>query len=89
MIGQRLGVTEAFVRRGRNKASGLERTKSVCLVHIAEHGNAERGEIALAPPASTTGIPQEEDYLLKMSDIAKVQVRAKLVVLSCCHSGRR
>ena len=50
MIGQRLGVTEAFVRRGRNKASGLERTKSVCLVHIAEHGNAERGEIALLCP---------------------------------------
>ena len=25
---------------------------------------------------------------MKMSDIAKVQVRAKLVVLSCCHSGR-
>ena len=66
----------------------LERTKSGSLVHIAAHGNAERGEIALAPPASTTWIPQEEDYLLKMSDIAKVQVRAKLVVLSCCHSGR-
>ena len=25
---------------------------------------------------------------MKMSDISKVQVRAKLVVLSCCHSGR-
>ena len=57
------------------------------LVHIAAHGNAERGEIALAPPGSTAGIPQEDDYLLKVSDISKVQVRAKLVVLSCCHSG--
>jgi len=25
---------------------------------------------------------------LTMSDISKVQLRAKLVVLSCCHSGR-
>jgi len=60
----------------------------VSLIHIAAHGNAERGEIALAPPRSITGIPQEDDYLLKMSDISQVQVRAKLVVLSCCHSGR-
>ena len=41
-----------------------------------------------APPGSTAGIPREDDYLLKMSDISQVQVRAKLVVLSCCHSGR-
>jgi len=52
------------------------------------HGNAERGEIALTPPRITTGIPQEDDYLLKMSDISIVRVRAKLVVLSCDHSGR-
>jgi len=64
------------------------RIKSVSLIHIAAHGNAERGEIALAPAGSTGGIPQEDDYLLKMSDISQVQVRAKLVVLSCCHSGR-
>ena len=87
MIGQRLGV-QPLLGEDATKPAVLERIKSACLVHIAAHGNAVRGEIALAPPASTTGIPQEEDYLLKMSDIAKVQVRAKLVVLSCCHSGR-
>ena len=58
------------------------------LIHIAAHGNAERGEIALAPPGSTAGIPQEDDYLLKMFEISKVQLRAKLVILSCCYSGR-
>ena len=26
--------------------------------------------------------------MLTMADIAKVRIRAKLVVLSCCHSGR-
>ena len=63
--------------------------KSLSLVQISAHGNAERGEIALAPPVSTTGIPQEDDCLsVKMSDIAKIHVRAKLVVLGCCHSGR-
>ena len=32
--------------------------------------------------------PQEEDYLLTMADISQVRLRAKLVVLSCCHSAR-
>ena len=92
MIARRLGVWP-LIGQDATKKAVLEKLNSVSLIHIAAHGNAERGEIALAPqhPAprgSTTGIPQEDDYLLKMSDISKVKVRAKLVVLSCCHSGR-
>ena len=97
MIARRLGVWPLLGQDATKKAV-LEKLNSVSLIHIAAHGNAERGEIALAPlhpaplhpapPRSTTGIPREEDYLLKMSDISKVKVRAKLVVLSCCHSGR-
>ena len=91
-IAQRLGVWP-LIGQDATKKAVLEKLNSVSLIHIAAHGNAERGEIALAPlhpvpPGSTTGIPQEDDYLLKMSDISKVKVRAKLVVLSCCHSGR-
>ena len=94
MIARRLGVWP-LLGQDATKQAVLEKLTSVSLIHIAAHGNAERGEIALAPlepvrPGSTaqTGIPQEDDYLLKMSDISKVKVRAKLVVLSCCHSGR-
>ena len=87
MIGRQLGV-RPLLGQYATKQAVLERIKSVSLVHSAAHGNAERGEIALAPPGCTAGIPQEDDYLLKVSDISKVQVRAKLVVLSCCHSGR-
>ena len=57
------------------------------LIHFAAHGDAERGEIALSPHRTFNRIPEEEDYLLTMSDISQVQLRAKLVVLSCCHSG--
>ena len=59
------------------------------LVHIAAHGDAERGEIAraLAPNSSVTGIPKKEDIMLTMKDIAEVRIRAKLVVLGCCHSA--
>ena len=56
------------------------------LIHFACHGDAERGEIVLAPPTLTDRKPQEDDYLLRMADISQVQLRAKLVVLSCCHS---
>ena len=67
--------------------------RSVALIHIAAHGDADRGEIPLSPSPAfrikfPNGIPQEGLYLLTMNDISKVQVRAKLVVLSCCHSAR-
>ena len=31
---------------------------------------------------------EKEDYILTIRDVLNVQLRAKLVVLSCCHSGR-
>ena len=86
MIGQWLGV-KPLLGKHATKQAVLQRIHSVSLVHLAAHGDAERGEIALAPERTGRGIPQEKDYLLTMSDISKVQVRAKLVVLSCCHSA--
>ena len=87
MVGRLLGVQPLSGSRATKQAV-LQAIPSVSLIHLAAHGNAERGEIALSPQSTTDGIPQEEDYLLTMSDIQGVQVRAKLVVLSCCHSGR-
>ena len=69
----------------------LRRIDSVALIHIAAHGGKEAGEIALAPSPewqSKTLIPTEEDYMLKMSDLQAINLRARLVVLSCCHSGQ-
>ena len=87
MVGQLLGVQSLLGSRATKQAV-LEAIPSVSLIHLAAHGHAERGEIALSPQRTANSIPQEEDYLLTMSDIEGVQVRAKLVVLSCCHSGR-
>ena len=39
------------------------------------------------PVGTPNRFPEEEDYLLTLSDIAKVQLQVKLVVLSCCHSA--
>ena len=71
------------------KAEVLKRMKSVALIHIAAHGDDESGEIALAPnPERTSQIPEEEDYMLSLSDVQAVRLQARLVVLSCCHSGQ-
>ena len=87
MVGRLLGVMPLLGEHATKEAV-LQAINSVSLIHFAAHGNAERGEICLSPNRATINIPQEEDYLLTMSDISQVQLRAKLVVLSCCHSGR-
>ena len=87
MIGRLLGV-QPLLGQHATKRAVLERLRSVGLVHFAAHGNADGGEIALSPVRSANRIPKEEDYLLTMPDISQVQLRAKLVVLSCCHSAR-
>ena len=67
----------------------MKQMSSVALIHIAAHGKALTGEIALAPnPGWTSQFPQEEDFILKMSDVQAANIRARLVVLSCCHSER-
>ena len=81
--------TTPLVGRQATKAEVMKQMSSVGLIHIAAHGNALTGEIALSPnPGWTSQFPQEEDFILKMSDVLVANIRARLVVLSCCHSGR-
>ena len=87
MIAELLGV-EPLLEERATKQAVLQRTPAVSLIHFAAHGHAERGEIALAPERPTNATPCEKDYLLTMDDISQVQLRAKLVVLSCCHSAQ-
>ncbi|CAH3136627.1 unnamed protein product [Pocillopora meandrina] len=91
MVGRLVGVLP-LVGEEATKQAVLERISSVSLIHFAAHGDAERGEIALSPIPSTSNrrnaILPHEDYMLTMADVSRVKVRAKLVVLSCCHSGR-
>ena len=39
-------------------------------------------------PGWASKFPQRKDYILKISDVQATNLRARLVVLSCCHSGR-
>ena len=81
--------TSPLTGREATKAEVIKRMSSVGLIHIAAHGNERTGEIALSPnPGWTSKFPQKKDYILKMSDVQVANLRARLVVLSCCHSGR-
>ncbi|XP_068727976.1 tetratricopeptide repeat protein 28-like [Montipora capricornis] len=88
MIGELLR-TAPLTGRNATKNEVLKRMKSAALIHIAAHGDPEFGEIAFAPnPKRTSQFPEKEDYLLTMSDVHAVRLQARLVVLSCCHSGQ-
>ena len=77
-----------LVGKQATKAEVMKRMSSVGLIHIAAHGDEDNGQIALSPNPGWTQFPKEEDYILKMSDVQAANLRARLVVLSCCHSGR-
>ncbi|XP_073228444.1 tetratricopeptide repeat protein 28-like [Porites lutea] len=85
MIAKRLGCTPLLGRQA-TKDEVLRRLGSVALVHIAAHGNIESGEIALAPKRTVR--PSEAEFILTMKEVKQIQLRARLVVLSCCHSAR-
>ncbi|CAH3151089.1 unnamed protein product, partial [Pocillopora meandrina] len=89
MIGEILNITPITGRKA-TKREVLKRLSSVSLVHFAAHGCPETGEIALTPDLDriSTVPTEKEDYILTIRDVLNVQLRAKLVVLSCCHSGR-
>ena len=81
VIGRVLGCTP-LIGRQATKNEVLRQLGSVALVHFAAHGRMESGEIALAPKNG------EKDFILTMKDVKRVQMRARLVVLSCCHSAQ-
>ena len=90
MVARLVGVPP-LVEEEATKQAVLERISSVSLIHFAAHGHAERGEIVLSPiPTSNrrNAIPPQEAYMLTITNVSRVKIRAKLVVLSCCHSGR-
>ena len=81
--------TTPLTGKEATKDEVLKQLSNVATVHIAAHGRMETGEIALSPnPTRASEKPSDEDFLLTMSDVLNVRLRARLVVLSCCHSGR-
>ena len=87
MIGQILNI-EPLTGKNATKDQVLSRLPSVSLVHVATHGCAETCEIYLSPNPASMEKHEEKDSLLTMAEVLDTQLRAKLVVLSCCHTAR-
>ena len=70
----------------------LELLDKASIIHIAAHGEPNSGEILLAPNRSqdsTTSSPStQESFLLTQQDVMNISVKARLVVLSCCDTGK-
>ena len=81
--------TSPLIGSNATKEAVLSRLNNVALIHLAAHGDPKTGEIALAPNLSRKSkIPTRKDFLLTTPDVLSVGLRARLVVLSCCHSGQ-
>ena len=89
IIGRIIGA-DPLIGEEAKKDEVLRRLPSFALVHFAAHGRMETGEIALAPRSTCSSQPfvKAEDCILTMKDVLDIRIRARLVVLSCCHSGR-
>ncbi|KXJ05217.1 Tetratricopeptide repeat protein 28, partial [Exaiptasia diaphana] len=89
-IGELLGV-HPLIGKQATKEVILERLKQgVSVIHFAAHGSERNGQIFLAPSKpSTNSCPAEEkDCILTVKEAQESGIRAQLVVLSCCHSGK-
>ena len=81
--------TSPLIGSDATKEAVLSRLNNVALIHLAAHANSKTGEILLAPNLLREfKIPSRKDYMLTMPDVLSVGLRARLVVLSCCHSGQ-
>ena len=80
--------TAPLIGEEATKDEVLKRLSEVALIHIAAHGRMETGDILLAPNPTGSPKPKEKDYILTMADVLQAKLRARLVVLSCCHSAR-
>ncbi|CAB4018865.1 tetratricopeptide repeat 28-like [Paramuricea clavata] len=78
--------------RAATKEVVLQLLNGASIIHIAAHGEPNRGEIMLAPNSSRVQpcltVPTPESYLLTQRDILNMSVQARLVVLCCCHTGQ-
>jgi CHAT domain-containing protein len=71
-----------------NERQVTEQMASARVIHLATHGLLEYGEAGQIPGALAFASIEEFDGLLTSSDILDLDLRADLVVLSACDTGR-
>ena len=88
----KLFQAKPLLGRDAQKLVVLELLDKASIIHIAAHGEPNSGEILLAPNGfhdqSSSFHPTRESFLLTQEDIMNISVKARLVVLCCCHTGQ-
>ena len=78
-------------RKAKNQVV-LQHLSDASIIHIAAHGESERGEIILAPNTSydqpCLPVANSQSFLLTQKNITNISVQARLVVLCCRYTGR-
>jgi CHAT domain-containing protein len=88
--------SSALIGTSAQKANVLQRMSNAKMIHLATHGLLSDslglgvpGAIALAPDSTPSGNPSvEENGLLTAGEISDLKLKAELVVLSACNTGR-
>ncbi|KXJ14360.1 Tetratricopeptide repeat protein 28 [Exaiptasia diaphana] len=89
-IGNLLGV-QPLIGKQATKEVILEKLKrDVSVIHFAAHGRDKNGQILLAPstPPMNSCPADDKGNILTVKEAQESGIRAQLVVLSCCHSGK-
>ena len=88
----KLFQAKPILGRDAQKQVVLELLDKASIIHIAAHGEPNNGEIILAPYGcqgqAVSSHPTQESFLLTQEDIINISVKARLVVLCCCHTGQ-
>ena len=78
------------IGRVATKSNLVKLMSNASIIHIAAHGDSETGHIYLAPESNQSNDSAQHvssAHLLTQSDVLECKLIARLVVLSCCHSG--
>ena len=87
-ISQLLKV-QPLLHEQATKVAVVTKLSSAQVIHIATHGSAISSFLAFAGPDSSNGKPSKSaDILLLPSEVEQMNIKAALVVLSSCDSGR-
>ena len=88
----KLFQAKPILGRDAQKQVVLELLDKASIIHIAAHGEPNNGEIILSPHRpqgqAVSSHPAKESFLLTQEDITNISVKARLVVLCCCHTGQ-
>ena len=75
-------------RKKATKKAVLEQVEDVHLLHLAAHGQSDGIYLAATATGTSSGLPSEAAGLIRMSEIQRLELKARLVVLSHCDSFR-